>query len=108
MKARTYKVLYGLLLESLQKGNKENHYNNGLCGEIDNLFENKIINRKEHLKLCSHFKNNKPTSRNRYKGFYNRNGFSDAASWWWPLMKLDNQFRKVRIEFIKEVIKNLK
>lgn len=106
MKARTLLELCAILLNSLKEGDKEGWFNNGLCREIDDLFEYEIITWGEREKLIYLIKTKKPTARNKFKDFY-KNPLFINGRWWWELMRLEPLARQERIRFIEAVIVSL-
>jgi len=103
---RELKELYGILLESLEKGDKEGWINNGVCGELDDLAGNRIITRTESIAVSGHFKTCHPSLNPLYKKF-KRSKFYVNDMWWFVRMKRFKGGRNVRIRLVKEIIKNI-
>lgn len=102
---RTVKELFQIVIDSLKKGDKEYYYNNGICGEINDLFKYHIITFHESRLLMNVLKLNKPCG-NQYPKFYYSEDWVGGA-WWWDFMHTQPKTRQIRIAFLEEVIKNL-
>jgi hypothetical protein len=105
---RTKKKLLPILITSLELGDKRDYYNNGICGEIHDLFNKGLASYDEITMILKFFMANKPTKNNKYNSFFNSPDFKDDSAWWWPLMINNPESREVRIKFLKELLINLK
>lgn len=105
MKKRTLLELYRILLTHLES-RVQNYF--GLCYSTYNLMDRGIITRGEYTLLDTHLDEHKPTKENQYKHFTLSKEWNQTenAVYWWRNMEYGAGIN-VRIEFIKEVIKNL-
>ena len=103
---RSLKELYTLLLNSLEKTQREGYYYFGICGSIYSLYCSSIITNDEYTILKFHFKKQKPCKGylfgilSKHKDFTNNESFINKAYWWTQSEKGLQQ----RIKFIKYLI----
>lgn len=103
MKTRSYKELYTLTLKELEDGKGTA----GICSISRRLYWSNTISYKEYMKLVTNLAKCKPTKRNKFKDFFNDHLFIDDR-WWWKRMEYGEIYRRVRINFVKAIIKTLK
>lgn len=96
-------ILLMLVRDSLAEGHKPGYYNAGICGEIVNLHGFGKITYHELGKVSEYIHRNEPTTKFRSKFWVEHT----LSSHWWPRMKDNEQFRKVRVDFLTELIREI-
>jgi hypothetical protein len=89
--------------------NEITYYNDnttGICGELGRLCISEKINQYEYNFIKNLIKNNKP-NKQRYVEFTEHKSWINRQFWWTPV-KDDRSTAKVRINYLKAVIKNVK
>ena len=92
---RTLKELYQLLLDNHRS------YINGICSNIDHLWNKDLISDEEYNVLSDDFKRRKP---NIFSKFY-WNEYYTGGVYWWANHSLGDEQRKL---FLQHIIKKLK
>lgn len=105
MKNRTRKQLLQIVIDSLKKGDKNGWTNNGICGEIYDLYNYDELSPKEREVLINLIEKYKPTRRNQFKSFTENAHFTASfSSWWWTKMQDSEAGREQRILFLQKII----
>lgn len=105
---RTEKELYQLVLESLKKGDKPNYYNNGICGEIEDLYyQDELLTQEEYRFLYDSVKKYNPAKNPLFKKYKRSKFYIKGGEWWFVKMREHKGGRNVRIRLVKDIIKTL-
>lgn len=96
-------ILLTLVRDSLAEGPKAAYYNAGICGEIVNLHNFGIITYQELDIVSEYIHRNEPTPKFRSKFWLDHS----SRSHWWPRMIENEKFRKVRIDYLTELIREI-
>lgn len=105
---RTKKELYKVVLKSLEKGYKANYYNNGICGEIEDLYyQDELLTQEEYRFLYNDFKQYDPAKNPLFKKYQRSKFYIKGGGWWFVRMRKESGGRNVRIRLVKGIIKNL-
>lgn len=95
-RSRSINKLLEIVINSLKEGDKLGYFNNGICGEIIDLHHGLFITHTERCILNKFLEENKPTT------------IPHNLIWWWPIMKKDPKYRKIRIDFLIQLQKKHK
>lgn len=109
MKAyRDISTLLQIVIDSLKLGHKENYYNYGICGEVENLKNKGIIDYYEESILLKFIHNNRPNGNNKFKKYTQSIGWVKySTTWWWKMMSDMEETRQIRIDFLTDLKNSL-
>lgn len=84
-----------------------NRYQSGICKCIIKLYENMSCSYIEYKQLQRYITKNKPNSFNQYKHYTNSQYWIDDEYWWQPI-NLIPETKQIRIDYLNELIDNIK
>lgn len=98
--------LLELIKNHLIIGNENNQ--SGICKAVDEVYAKyHDINCNEYVFIKQYLNTNRPTPINEYKQFYQQIVWLDNNYWWRPIHK-EPQTKQIRINFLTELINNIK
>ena len=104
----TKRLIQLLELVKLNLINGDENSQSGICKEIDNIYTKyHDITFEERNYIKSYLKDNRPTPINQYKQFYQQIVWLDNNYWWRPINR-EPATKQIRINFLTELINNLK
>lgn len=113
------KVIYDVKQNSITTGRKisilkkvknlisAGHIEGGICCAIDKLYHTNKITYLEHKIITAFINHNKPTADNEYKEFI-ISPFWIGTGYWWNKIERTPQTKRIRLNYLKKLISNIK
>ncbi len=100
--------LFELVRDTL-KNTTLDEYDTGICQVVDSIYRMGKCNGIEHSELEYTLRLNKPKGYNQYVEFYHNEFWDDGVNgYWWLEMHIEPKTRQVRVEYLNNLIWNLK
>ncbi len=110
MESQRLKQLFELVKQNLINGYTP--IQSGICREIKNLYSDFVISIEEKDYLSGYIIANKPTQDNRYAKFMDNPYWlvqvnNNADNYWWEII-YDEKTKQIRVDYLTELINNIK
>ncbi len=80
----------------------------GICYILVYIGSEKLVSSKDSRFITNLLKENKPTSDNEYKEFFESEFWFDNDGYWWKPINEAPETRQIRIDYLTKLIGNIK
>ncbi len=105
MNSKRLVEIFEMIKENLING--ETYVQNGICGNIAELFGNNKMTFTERDYIRNYLFSNKPKLNNIYSDFFKNEYWIDDA-YWWEKISLNHKTKQIRIDYLTKLIANIK